>query len=706
MYGIRLKARSSHGATTPAASTTQSGDASSDRESGAGLTHSPGYKEVSGSRVDFTEYNNNTLLTGVGNAVDLMSGLGGGPSASLLSGRMLSSSSSSRSNVVARSSYAHSAFLSDTCISQAEYFGRSTMVEEAQTGGVISSKTTVHSKSYTAQRQRHGRAPQQTPEVYVEHVSNGTAVQLEEVQSGVSVRRKRVSFKSKVRQKPAEVSQRNTGINAGVCRSVPVQYEDDSDEDKPEDEDAAEFRRVSHAGLGVGSSRENGHQGGSMRRSFSKSANDLLHRTRSPSGERSSEASPKGSPTLGARKSEEGERARANTQPRPAPSFFTTLRRVKKMAAELRLKTKFHRTLSKESKMVARRKDVLVDGVRSNSHPDVSVERQDSTTDYAADYSSAEQSSSGTPLTMSPRRGPHLAATRFNSNDTKDTESQGNKEVLGEAVASAEASIDPDTSGAQGESGDLGASIASNFSPPTPARVTHIALDTSPSLLLGHGAESDTSQQPMLCEGESVTVAAPSPPQASSSTTNTVCEVWSKEDPAVLRQRALRQHSFFQLHVHLKRGQDLVARDACGKLLPQYSSYQSGETTRAGTSDPYVKFKVGGKLAHKSKTVYKDLNPTWDETFTLAIEDPFEPVTVKVFDYDWGLQDDFMGLATIDLTTLDLDKCTEVALPLAEPRKTPSPYMGVIHMSLTLQPKTQEEKEQVGDAFCFPMSAF
>ncbi|XP_050731205.1 uncharacterized protein LOC127005898 isoform X9 [Eriocheir sinensis] len=661
MYGIRLKARSSHGATTPAASTTQSGDASSDRESGAGLTHSPGYKEVSGSRVDFTEYNNNTLLTGVGNAVDLMSGLGGGPSASLLSGRMLSSSSSSRSNVVARSSYAHSAFLSDTCISQAEYFGRSTMVEEAQTGGVISSKTTVHSKSYTAQRQRHGRAPQQTPEVYVEHVSNGTAVQLEEVQSGVSVRRKRVSFKSKVRQKPAEVSQRNTGINAGVCRSVPVQYEDDSDEDKPEDEDAAEFRRVSHAGLGVGSSRENGHQGGSMRRSFSKSANDLLHRTRSPSGERSSEASPKGSPTLGARKSEEGERARANTQPRPAPSFFTTLRRVKKMAAELRLKvclekshTKFHRTLSKESKMVARRKDVLVDGVRSNSHPDVSVERQDSTTDYAADYSSAEQSSSGTPLTMSPRRGPHLAATRFNSNDTKDTESQGNKEVLGEAVASAEASIDPDTSGAQGESGDLGASIASNFSPPTPARVTHIALDTSPSLLLGHGAESDTSQQ----------------------------------DPAVLRQRALRQHSFFQLHVHLKRGQDLVARDACG------------------TSDPYVKFKVGGKLAHKSKTVYKDLNPTWDETFTLAIEDPFEPVTVKVFDYDWGLQDDFMGLATIDLTTLDLDKCTEVALPLAEPRKTPSPYMGVIHMSLTLQPKTQEEKEQVGDAFCFPMSAF
>lgn len=64
--------------------------------------------------------------------------------------------------------------------------------------------------------------------------------------------------------------------------------------------------------------------------------------------------------------------------------------------------------------------------------------------------------------------------------------------------------------------------------------------------------------------------------------------VFLGQDPAVQRQRALRQHSFFQLHVHLKRGQDLVARDACGKLLPQYSSYQSGETTRAGSDQPYV----------------------------------------------------------------------------------------------------------------------
>lgn len=243
MYGIRLKPRSSHGAATPAASTAPSADAP-DRESGAGLTHSPEYKKVSGSRVSFTEYNNNTLLAGVRcGADDLLSGLGGSPSASQLSGRMLSSSSSSRSNVVSRSSYAHRAFISDTFISQAEYFGRSTVVEQAQAGGVISSKATVHSKRYTAQRQHHGGTSQQTAEVCVEHVSNGRALQLEEVRSGSSVRRKRVSFKSKVGQTPTEVCLRDTGINAVVCRSVPIQYVGDRDEDKPEDEDAAEFCR-------------------------------------------------------------------------------------------------------------------------------------------------------------------------------------------------------------------------------------------------------------------------------------------------------------------------------------------------------------------------------------------------------------------------------------------------------------------------------
>lgn len=58
----------------------------------------------------------------------------------------------------------------------------------------------------------------------------------------------------------------------------------------------------------------------------------------------------------------------------------------------------------------------------------------------------------------------------------------------------------------------------------------------------------------------------------------------------------------------------------------------------AGTSDPYVKFKCGGRLIYKSRTVFRELNPVWDESFTVPVEDPFQPIQLKVFDYDWGLQ--------------------------------------------------------------------
>lgn len=78
------------------------------------------------------------------------------------------------------------------------------------------------------------------------------------------------------------------------------------------------------------------------------------------------------------------------------------------------------------------------------------------------------------------------------------------------------------------------------------------------------------------------------------------------------RESELRKHSFFQLRVMLISGKGLVAMD------------------KSGTSDPYVKFKVGGRMLYKSKTVHKELNPRWDETFIVPIEDPFQPINIKV----------------------------------------------------------------------------
>lgn len=106
-----------------------------------------------------------------------------------------------------------------------------------------------------------------------------------------------------------------------------------------------------------------------------------------------------------------------------------------------------------------------------------------------------------------------------------------------------------------------------------------------------------------------------------------------------------------------------------------------------GTSDPFVKFKMEGKTFYKSKVVYKDLNPTWNETFSLPVKDlsqkmyikvifmpyfiitlitatraadhanhlSFTPDVNQVYDRDLTT-DDFMGSASVTLSDLVMDK--------------------------------------------------
>ncbi|GBN19501.1 Multiple C2 and transmembrane domain-containing protein, partial [Araneus ventricosus] len=155
---------------------------------------------------------------------------------------------------------------------------------------------------------------------------------------------------------------------------------------------------------------------------------------------------------------------------------------------------------------------------------------------------------------------------------------------------------------------------------------------------------------------------------------------YGPEDEGLVKQKhvALRQHAFYLLEVHLRFGKDLQARDACG------------------TSDPYVKFKISGKQLYKSRTVNRTLEPYWDEFFTIPVDDVFEPLHIRVYDYDFAFQDDYMGAAQIDLTQLELSRPTDLAVTLTESGKpdVTSPSWGQIFLTLTLIPKTQEEKEQ------------
>lgn len=69
-----------------------------------------------------------------------------------------------------------------------------------------------------------------------------------------------------------------------------------------------------------------------------------------------------------------------------------------------------------------------------------------------------------------------------------------------------------------------------------------------------------------------------------------------------------------------------------------------------GTSDPFVKFKMDGKTFYKSKVVYKDLNPTWNETFSLPLKDLNQKMYIKVI---------FMPFVFSVLFVLVFERCTE-----------------------------------------------
>lgn len=294
-------------------------------------------------------------------------------------------------------------------------------------------------------------------------------------------------------------------------------------------------------------------------------------------------------------------------------SFFSTLKI--RWASRSRSRSKERRVWRKDNQEAQGQ-----DGVDHQALQGESRLRRDSTTDYAADNSS-EHSSTATPLTQSPRH-----------------------------------------------------------------RLLNVQHDSSPIRRQPSAAETASADSPKLgvrtmASGESVSRTKAVTAATTTASTTTTTAPLEPIVPVVVdeltrkRESSLRQHSFFQLRVHLRRGVDLVARD------------------KGGTSDPYVKFKVGGRLLYKSKTIYRELNPVWDESFTLPIEDPFMPVHIKVFDYDWGLQDDFMGSAYLDLTKLELGKTSDVVLTLRDIGK--SEYLGEIVLSATLWPRTQEDKDQV-----------
>ncbi|CAJ1069989.1 multiple C2 and transmembrane domain-containing protein 1-like isoform X1 [Xyrichtys novacula] len=143
----------------------------------------------------------------------------------------------------------------------------------------------------------------------------------------------------------------------------------------------------------------------------------------------------------------------------------------------------------------------------------------------------------------------------------------------------------------------------------------------------------------------------------------------------VTPERSVPSSGMYKLEVELKRGTNLAVRD------------------RGGTSDPYVKFKLAGKEVFRSKIIHKNLNPVWEEKTTLILDSLSEPLYVKVFDYDFGLQDDFMGSAHLYLESLEQQRMIPVTLVLKDPHH-PDQDLGSLELAVTLTPKDSPLEER------------
>lgn len=116
-----------------------------------------------------------------------------------------------------------------------------------------------------------------------------------------------------------------------------------------------------------------------------------------------------------------------------------------------------------------------------------------------------------------------------------------------------------------------------------------------------------------------------------------------------------------------------------------------------GKSDPYVKLYVRPMFKVKTKVIDDDLNPEWNETFDLIVEDKeTQSVIFEVYDEDNLQQDKRLGVAKLALNTLEPEITQEVTLKLlhsVDPIKNrDTKDRGTLHLKVKYHPFTKEEQ--------------
>ncbi|XP_067995156.1 extended synaptotagmin-3 [Melanerpes formicivorus] len=138
------------------------------------------------------------------------------------------------------------------------------------------------------------------------------------------------------------------------------------------------------------------------------------------------------------------------------------------------------------------------------------------------------------------------------------------------------------------------------------------------------------------------------------------------------------------IRVHLLEAENLVQKDSFLGAI-------------RGKSDPYALLRVG-TVQYRSKTVSRDLNPIWNETFEFVVHEvPGQDLEVDLYDEDPD-KDDFMGSLLISLVDVMNDRTVDEWFPLS---KTTSGHLHLKLEWLSLvndQEKLHEDKKGLATA--------